>query len=268
MSLSEEDYKFLHNLLSEERLKLLVDLTGSVENAVNFHQEIFRLGTSLMGITGIIELALRNSANDCLSEHFGKSDWFLESNAKFKPSEKERRSVNMALNHARRAKYAKLIQSEKRDLINLAYPNNIPEGIKKGKLLNKQLEQIVVSEGKVIAELTINFWKGLYSSRHADLLWKTSLKKTFPNKSINRAEVADSLEIIYQTRNRLAHLEPVYGWRMDRVLGAIEFIIKNLKNKNVSNDSGLVKILRTEIDEIKLKSKEFDKKILQYKDKT
>ena len=55
---------------------------------------------------------------------------------------------------------------------------------------------------------------------------------------------------------------------MDRVLGAIEFIIKNLKNKNVSNDSGLVKILRTEIDEVKLKSKEFDKKILQYKDKT
>ncbi|MGL1921663.1 MAG: hypothetical protein OCD03_11625 [Hyphomicrobiales bacterium] len=265
MNLSREDYDFLHGLISEERLRLLVGLTGSIKDAVNIHQEIIKLGTSLMGITGVIELAIRNSVNDCLSEHFNKSDWFLEPINNFELSPKEKKSVLMADSHARRAKYAKLVQSDKRALSELAFPSGIPDNIRKDTLLKNQLKQISVSDGKIIAELTMNFWKGLYSSRHEDLLWKTSLKKTFPNRSISRANVAEKLEIIYQTRNRLAHLEPVYGWRMDRVLGAIEFVVNNLKNKSECNITGLEKILDYEINDIKLKSEEFDKKIQQYK---
>lgn len=266
MNLSKDDYDFLHALISEERLRLLVGLTGSIEDAVIMHQKIIKLGSSLMGITGIIELAIRNSVNDCLCEHFNKSNWFLEPNTNFELSSKERKSVKMAVNHARRAKYAKLVQSSKRSLSNFAYPNGIPKDIKKETLLKKQLEQITVSDGKIIAELTMNFWKGLYSIRHADLLWKTSLKKTFPNKRINRADVAEKLEIIYQTRNRLAHLEPVYGWRMNRVLEAIEFITKNLKSKSECNISGLSKILENDINDVRLKSRELDKEIQQYKE--
>jgi hypothetical protein len=64
----------------------------------------------------------------------------------------------------------------------------------------------------------------------------------FPNKRINRPEIADNLEAIYQTRNRIAHHEPVLGDRLMRVAKAIDFIVLNFGSKEPNEDAILARL--------------------------
>jgi len=72
------------------------------------------------------------------------------------------------------------------------------------------------------------FWKRLFSAEYEKLLWRPSIKRVFPSKILRRSNVAAHLERIYQTRNRIAHHEPVYGYRLRDVLGAIDFVLSQL----------------------------------------
>jgi len=58
-----------------------------------------------------------------------------------------------------------------------------------------------------------------------------SLEKIFPDESIDRAEIATHLEVIYQARNRIAHHEPVYGARLTRLIQSIEFVCMNFESR-------------------------------------
>ena len=112
---------------------------------------------------------------------------------------------------------------------------------------------MIVTEGKVIAELTLYFWKRLYGPEYEQTLWRTSLKRTFPDKKLSRAQVAVQLERLYQSRNRLAHHEPVLHRRFVETVAAIEFITQRLGVVAPSPDTPLATLLVDDITDVRKK---------------
>ena len=104
----------------------------------------------------------------------------------------------------------------------------------------------------------------MYSSDYEEALWKTALKRTFPDKKLKRSDISPHLETIYQTRNRLAHHEPVYGWRMSEVLKAIDFVINNLGGANDDGERSLAKLLAADLENLSNYNKALEDKIASY----
>jgi len=241
-------------LLSAERLKALANLTGSDSAAIELHQETLRLGSALMHVTATVEIALRNAVCDNLSQHFGVPNWLTQTPVSFQWREPERKKVEQALDSARRAEYSKLSQAEKAALDVLAYPEGRPPNTSHLKRSKDRRKRIVVTEGKVIAELTLYFWKRLYGPEYDQTLWRTTLKRTFPDKTIKRAEIAAQLEHVYQTRNRLAHHEPVLHKRLEDTVRAIEFVIQRLEAKTPNGEMPLARLLENDLVDVKAKA--------------
>ena len=189
MPIDAGDVAQLTLMLSAERLGALTALTGSAHTAIELHQETLRLGASLMNVTATVEIALRNSVCENLTQHFAVPNWLLQPPVWFQWRKPEKEKATTALDSARRAEYSKLNQAEKADLDALAYPNGRPPNTSHLKRAKDRRKQIVVSDGKVIAELTFYFWKRLYSPDYEQTLWRTSLKRTFPHKKLSRVTV-------------------------------------------------------------------------------
>ena len=228
MAIDAGDVPQLTLLISSERLGVLVALTGSNHRAIELHQETLKLGASLMNVIATVEIALRNAICENLTQHFGVTNWLLQPPVWFQWRKYEKDNASKALDSARRAEYSKLTQEQKAALERLAYPRGRPTNISHLKRAKDRRNHITVSSGKVIAELTFYFWKRLYGPDYDQTLWRTSLKRTFPNKNLPRAVVATRLEQIYQSRNRLAHHEPVLHKRFVGTMAAIEFVIQHL----------------------------------------
>lgn len=250
MSISDADARALTVLLSEERLRTLTNLTGSREAAIALHQETLHLGTALMTIIATIEIALRNAACDKLSQHFGVQDWLVRPPAPFQWRKPELLKVATAWDNARRDEYSKLSQAEKHALDTKAYPNGRPPNKSHLDRAKDRRKQIFVSDGKIIAALTLYFWKRLYGPEYDQTLWRTSLKRTFPDKKVQRPDVAANLEYIYLARNRLAHHEPVLHQRFSDVMAAIKFVVEHLEAYPPSSSTPLAKLLAQDISDV------------------
>jgi hypothetical protein len=255
MSFLDQDVAALTVLLSPERLTSLTKLTGSARTAIELHQETLSLGSSLMNVIAVIEIALRNSVCENLSQHFETTAWLVHPPPPFRWRDQEKDKVAAALDSARRATYAKLTQAQKSALDGQAFPRGRPAHLSHLERTKAKHAQIIVTEGKVIAELTFYFWKRLFGPDYEQSLWRPSLKRTFPNKHLKRADVADHLEQIYQSRNRLAHHEPVLHTRFSSTMSAIQFLIEHLGTKAPSKDTPLARLLANEIAEVNVKAK-------------
>lgn len=254
MAINPNDIARLTVLISPERLGKLTQLTGSAEAAIKLHQETLKLGAAMMHIIATVEIGLRNAICENLSHHFTVSNWLFQPPVPFQWKTSEQGNITKALDSARRAEYAKLSLAQKAVLDSLAYPNGKPLGISHLKRSKDRRRHIVVSDGKVIAELTFYFWKRLYGPDYEQSLWRTTLKRTFPDKSLSRATVADNLEHIYQSRNRLAHHEPVLHKRFMDTMLAIEFVIQHLGQKSRDLNTPLANLLRADIADVQSKS--------------
>lgn len=247
MAIEQGDIAALTRFLSPERLQALTTLTGSAESAIELHQDTLRVGSALMHVTATVEIALRNAVCENLGHHFGVPNWLTQTPVSFQWREPERKKIEKALDSARRAEYSKLSQAGKAALDALAYPNGRPPNTSHLKRAKDRRKRIVVTEGKVIAEMTLYFWKRLYGPDYDQTLWRTTLKRTFPYKKLKRAEIAIQLEQIYQSRNRLAHHEPVLHKRFDDTVAAIEFVLENLESNTPSRDTPLAKLLQNDL---------------------
>jgi hypothetical protein len=250
MVLEDADIAALTILLSPERLAALTALTASVRVAVELHQETLSLGAGLMNIIASVEIGLRNSVCENLTAYLETAGWLIRPVAPFQWKTIENGIVQKALDSARSAAYSKMTQAEKAALDARAFPKGRPSDTSHLKRAVMRRRQISVSDGKVIAETTLYFWKRLYSGD-----WRTTLKKTFPNKSLKRAQVADKIEDIYQSRNRLAHHEPVLQKRFNDTITAIEFVTENLGASSPTKDRPLAKLIADDLKSIKDKAK-------------
>lgn len=248
--MDEETTKRLVAFLSRDRLQALIELTGSEADSIELHQDALSLGCEMMKVIATIEIALRNTVVANLNHHFGVENLFQHPTERLQWKEYEQDSINKAVRQVRRAVYAKLSQAEKAELDAQAYPDGRPAETTHSQRVRARQGRITVSEGRLVAELTLNFWKRLYGPRYEHALWRPTLKRTFPNPGLARGQIAAQLEIIYQSRNRLAHHEPVLHNRFTETVKAIRFVIRELQAHPDECDTPLSRLLRDDIDRV------------------
>lgn len=265
MPIDPDDLPALTSFFSAERLAALTELTGHAAAAIELHQETLRLGASLLNVIATLEIALRNSVTDNLRHHFGVPNWLQNPPAEFQWRSQERGKIATAVDNAKRAEYAKLTHSEKAALDILAYPGGRPASTSHMTRVKARRQHITVTDGKIIAELTLYFWKRLYSPDYEQSLWRPTLKRTFPDKNLSRADVAIQLETLYQSRNRLAHHEPVLHQRFHETMTAIEFISQRLLARRASAKSPLASLLADDIAEIRTRESNLSARLDAYR---
>lgn len=241
--LNASDMPEIEKLLSNERLSTFKKLTKTQESAIELHQSTMSLGVAISAVSGLIEVGLRNAVCHEMQAEFGAADWLRTPPPTVKWASLEHLAINKANLNAQRAQYSKLTGPEKNSLDALAFPQGVPPTIKHRKLVQKRQATLQVQEGQIVAQLSMHFWKRLFSTEYEKVLWKRVLKRVFPNKAIRRANVAEQLETIYQTRNRLAHHEPVYGTRLQTSLDAIDFVLNNLGVTRSTDEAPLAKLV-------------------------
>lgn len=248
--LTANDVQAIQSLLSAERLATFRTLTtsGSDEDAIELHQTTMSLGVAIMAVTGLIEVSLRNAVCHAMVRSFQAPDWLRRPGLPFTWADLEDSSIKKAVRQAQRAAYSKMTNPQKAALDAMAYPQGLPPNIRHDKLVQRRQNTISVPDSQVVAQLTIHFWKRLFSDHYDRTLWKPALKEIFPNKTISRADVAAHLEVIYETRNRLAHLEPVYGSRLERISRSIDFITLNLGSRRPSDENPFAKLILPQRD--------------------
>ena len=245
------DVQAIHNLLSAERLATYRGLTasGTDEDAIELHQTTMSLGVAIMAVTGLIEVSLRNAVCHAMNNTFRGHPWLRRPPENtFQWAALETNSINKAVKQAQRAAYSKMTGSDKNALDTIAYPHGVPANIRHENLARQRQGTIAVPDSQVIAQLTIHFWKRLFSESYEQTLWKRSLKTVFPNKTLGRSDIADHLEVIYEMRNRLAHHEPVYGRRLEKILTSIDFVTLNLGSRRPSSENPFAKLILPQRD--------------------
>lgn len=242
--LSDHEIAIAASLLSSERLAAFVRITGTERDAYLLHQQMMAVASALMPVMGLIEIALRNAICDRLSAMFGTQDWLNNPPAPFAWRGEESTSLTRAIRQGQRAEYAKKSNAEKKALEAIAYPKGAPANASHEHRAKRRQQAIQINTGQQIAQLTIHFWKRLFSRDYEAVLWDRSLKRLFPNKKLTRAEVASQLEAIYQARNRIAHHEPLYGPRLDAALAAIDFVAENFGEKQPNPEAIIAKMIR------------------------
>lgn len=243
MTFDSRDAFYLTRAISEDRLRRLAEMTGDRFAAIQIHQDTLALNGQLMKLVATVEIGLRNIVYATVADYFGVQNWLQQPPIRLNLKEMERRKIAAAHDCARRSEYAKMSQAQKGHLRDLAFPLGKPLAIKRPRFNKLKREQIAVPDGKVVAELTLGFWKRLYSADYEQELWRTALKRTFPNKSLKRAQVASQLEIIVQMRNRLAHHEAVFAERFEKLGSAIEFVASELDSRGQNEPTALAKML-------------------------
>ncbi|MRN68010.1 Abi family protein [Brucella sp. 10RB9213] len=249
--LSSTEIASISTLLSAPRLGTYLAITRShtSEDAIELHQATMSLGIAIMAVTGLIEVSLRNAVCHELNNALQVNGWLRNPPRSLKWAALEVYAIKKAEQQARRAIYSKMTNAKKVALDALAFPNGVPAGIKHRKLAEKRQASInPVSDGQIIAHLTMHFWKRLFSENYEQTLWKRALKKIFPNKTLTRAIIASHLEAIYEARNRLAHHEPVYGSRLEAILESIDFVIRNFGSMKPSAETPLAKLILPQRD--------------------
>jgi hypothetical protein len=219
------------DFISTERLQTYQNHTDREKKAIALHNHTLQLGTSLMAMIALLELSLRNITNQILIEDFGDDEWLLPGHTTLPLKPFERKAISTAYSRAQKAAYSKLSHKEKTDLDVKAYPTGIPKNASHKTISKRRQALFAPSHGQVISQTTLSFWKRLYSAEYDNTLWKPSLKRVFPNKSLSRSDVSTSLETIYATRNRVAHHEPVYGQRLEKTMHAVKFIRNSIGGK-------------------------------------
>lgn len=257
MNLSDDALAAVTVLLSTERLRKFLALAGSPRAAVALHQKTLRIAGRLMCVTAIVEIALRNTVCDKLASHFGRDDWLRNPPVPFKWREQEKSRIGEAVASARRAAYLKLGVEQKHAIDARLFRSGVPTTLGHNELVRIRQQSMSVSNGQIVAQLTLFFWRRLFSTEYDSGLWRPVLKRVFPDKALRRADVAAQIECIYQTRNRIAHHEPVYGQRLLDALKAIEFVVTRLAQQESSQVTPLAQLLSDDREALSRQADDF-----------
>jgi hypothetical protein len=174
----------IERALSPERFKGYLDRAdGDRRKAITLHEKNTALSESLYGTIQGLEVPLRNAIHDLLSPAFGCA-WFDAPGILHHPQ-------NKMVVGAR----------QKIDMSN----------------------HLILTPGRVVAELSFGFWTGLVGKQYDQTLWVPHLHRAFPHAravttspsgekkihKLKRSAVADRLDSIRRLRNRIAHHEPI-----------------------------------------------------------
>lgn len=224
------------DLISAERLRTFERHTDSQVRAIALHNHTLQLGASLMSLIALLELALRNSTSHRLIDDFGDAHWLLPGHGAVLLKPREQQTVADATAYARRA----------------AQPKRDEELRANGQPVPRRPSPIDVTHGQILSQTTFAFWRRLYSDEYEATLWKRSLKRVFPNKSLQRADLSKALAAIHEARNRAAHHEPIYGVKLDQAMEALDFIRNHLGARNPSEETAFKHFTRIQTLRVKM----------------
>ena len=82
------------------------------------------------------------------------------------------------------------------------------------------------TEGRVVAELSLGFWRFLLSKRYQNTLWTPHLRKAFPGMKPQKREVVyGHVEALLTLRNRIAHHEPIHRFPLADLHGRMLLVV-------------------------------------------
>lgn len=67
-----------------------------------------------------------------------------------------------------------------------------------------------VTDGRVVAELNLSFWRFLLTPRYSRTLWTPGLSKALPHAGLTLSTISQQVAKVYDLRNRIAHHEPIH----------------------------------------------------------
>lgn len=266
IQLQQNDIAIIVTLLSSDRLATLYRITNSHDAAIELHQDMLHINKCLMAIIAVLEISTRNSICDLLHHQFAAHPgWLRSPPLPFTWKQVEAAKIKKAVKDAQRAKYAKLNHQDKLALDAIAYPAGNAADFTHDEKSAERRKHLIVSDGDVVAQLTLGFWKKLFSGEYQEDLWKRSLKKIFPDRAISRSEVAANFEFIYQARNRIAHHEPIYDQRLRSVMTSIEFVLDKFGRKDQTGLTPLAKLLSSDLGILDAAVREQEIKLAAYR---
>ena len=175
---SARDYQALSDLLTAERLGSYLRWSGGdMEAAFTLYEWNMTASAAVMHTTGMVEVVVRNSMDRALQDMAqvrGWSSWFDRAPL----DQRGRADIRKARERATRF-------------------GSQPE-----------------VHGKVVAELTLGFWRYLAASRYLTALWTPALFESFgsgpADKLQQQRQVDRHLKNLLLVRNRAAHHEPIH----------------------------------------------------------
>ena len=172
----EATAQLLEQRLSPERLgPYRAAVGGNLDRAVALYEWNAKVSGALWITLGHVEVLVRNAMHQQLTQWSARTHqeprWYLDPGG--------------------------VLISKSRETIS--------EARRRATLNGRRLE----TPGRVVAELSLGFWRYLLISSYDRSLWPC-LRNAWPNKRLRR-EVHDPLAELHDLRNRIAHHEPIYN---------------------------------------------------------
>jgi hypothetical protein len=171
--------------LSPERLRpYLAICTGDLAAAIALYEWNGEVGGAWWSVIGQLEVILRNAIHERLTaqsiEAWGDARWYLTYGPLF-PQETQR-----------------LVAEARRRAAAGAHGE---------------------TPGRVVAELSLGFWRFLLAARYERSLWVPSLRFAFPHLLGQgmRRQAHDAVQGLHGLRNRIAHHEPIHDRSLDEL---------------------------------------------------
>ena len=185
------DYVALHELLTAERMgSYFAESKGDLDGAFQLYEWNMAVSAAVMHLTGMVEVVVRNALDKQLQV------WAI--------AQRGRSWLDLAPLDGRGK--ADIVKAHERATGFGRFPE---------------------VHGKVVAELSLGFWRFLVAKRYLTSLWLPVLAAAFPagpaDLGERRRAVEDRLKRLMEVRNRAAHHEPIHRRDLAAdVLAAVE----------------------------------------------
>jgi len=178
-----DELRTVERRLSAERLApYRAAAAGDLSRALLCYERNSELSAAFWAVLGNLEVVVRNAMDERLRAWSvaacGRADWYRDREGLFTAA--TRREIAAARRRA----------------------GGVGDSGRRGE-----------SGGRVVAELSLGFWRYLLSSRYERTLWLPCLRDAFPGIRGRgmRRDVHDALRDLHLLRNRIAHHEPIHN---------------------------------------------------------
>lgn len=166
-------------LLTAERLDSYLRVSNNVNDAIVLYEWNMAAAARVMELTGIVEVVVRNA-------------------------------LDRELRQWARAKHPGSVWFDR-----LPLDSQGRADVDKARSRATQKGRRAEVHGRVIAELTLGFWRYLVESRYLTSLWIPATHSAFPHGAQDlrqrQRQVKSSLQQLHFVRNRAAHHEPIHS---------------------------------------------------------
>lgn len=248
--LNQHSSQEAERIFSPQRLRKIEEIYNvSGNDTILLHEQLNEISSTVFQSISLFEVHFRNIIICCLKETFGDSWW---NSSLFANDPQLKNLIQQAIKRAKRNNYAKLAYAARKRLKADVLSSPIGNKSLSQHQKDEAKKNVSYTEGDLVSQLYVSFWKSLFSKSYETKLWRRCLRRLFPDKNITRGQVIDALETIHKTRNRVAHNEFIHPILCENYLNAVKFLTKNLRYKGHIRKSRIYRFHLPSINKIQL----------------